>query len=58
MPTGASDLPDENLPRWFLGMDTNRDGEVGIQEFLGTADRFVTLDKNGDGFINPAELPR
>jgi len=58
MPTGTNELELKDLPRWFVGMDTNRDGEVGTHEFLGTADRFATFDQNGDGFINPAELPR
>lgn len=57
MPTGESELDPAKLPRWFLGMDTNRDGEVGVLEFLGTADRFAAFDQNGDGFINPSELP-
>jgi Ca2+-binding EF-hand superfamily protein len=57
MPTGTSDVGKEDIPRWFVGMDTNRDGEVGVHEFLGTADRFAKFDKNTDGFISPAELP-
>jgi Ca2+-binding EF-hand superfamily protein len=57
MPIGASDVPDDEIPRWFIGMDTNRDGEVGVLEFLGTVDRFALLDKNRDGFISSAELP-
>ncbi len=57
MPTETTDASSQNVPRWFLGMDTNRDGEVGRHEFLGASNRFDTLDKNADGFISPAELP-
>jgi len=57
MPIGTSDTANVKLPRWFLGMDTNADGEIGVHEFLGSAERFAEFDKNGDGFINPAELP-
>lgn len=57
MPIGTSDTSSQHLPRWFLGMDINADGEVGTHEFLGTAARFATFDTNGDGYINPAELP-
>jgi Ca2+-binding EF-hand superfamily protein len=41
---------------WFAAMDTNRDGSIGKQEFLGTNDEFKSLDRNGDGFILESEV--
>lgn len=43
------------VPKWFLHMDRNDDGDVTLREFLGTAEKFRELDRNGDGFIEPAE---
>jgi Ca2+-binding EF-hand superfamily protein len=51
------DVRTEDMPRWFIGMDANQDGEIGALEFLGTADRFALMDKDLDGFISPSELP-
>ncbi len=56
MPTGVNTARSDELPRWFVGMDTNQDGEVGAHEFLGTADRFAQFDTNADGFLDPSEL--
>jgi Ca2+-binding EF-hand superfamily protein len=41
---------------WFGAMDTNRDGSIAKQEFLGTNDEFKSLDRNGDGFILESEV--
>jgi Ca2+-binding EF-hand superfamily protein len=38
-------------------MDTNKDGVITLEEFLGRTDgRFARLDKNGDGFIDASDL--
>jgi Ca2+-binding EF-hand superfamily protein len=44
-----------DVPAWFAAMDTNRDGEIGRTEFLGSLADFERLDANGDGFLNSAE---
>jgi Ca2+-binding EF-hand superfamily protein len=46
---------DPNLPRWFVGMDRNADGDVSRAEFLGTSRQFSHLDSNADGFISGDE---
>ena len=33
-------------------MDTNRDGDMSRQEFLGTTTQFTDLDVDEDGFIS------
>jgi Ca2+-binding EF-hand superfamily protein len=38
-------------------MDTNKDGVVTLEEFLGRRDAgFARLDKNGDGFIDASDI--
>jgi Ca2+-binding EF-hand superfamily protein len=46
---------DESLPRWFRGMDSNRDGEVSRREFFGTAEAFAKFDQDHDGFLSLQE---
>ncbi|EMI56131.1 calmodulin [Rhodopirellula sallentina] len=48
--------PDVQTPDWFVGMDTNRDGSLSQDEFLGSPNRFGEYDVNKDGLITPAEL--
>ncbi len=48
--------PPAALPRWALHMDTNRDGDISMREFLGTAEQFSELDRNGDGFVDAQEV--
>jgi Ca2+-binding EF-hand superfamily protein len=47
----------ENLPAWFTAMDTSRDGVISPREFLGSAEKFATLDKNQNGFFESSEIP-
>lgn len=49
--------PPSGLPAWFTAMDTSRDGVISAREFLGTAEKFASLDKNGNGFFEPSEIP-
>ena len=38
-------------------MDTNKDGIITLEEFLGrTGDRFARLDKNGDGVVDASDI--
>ena len=46
----------ERWPRWAESMDTNRDGDISRQEFLGSDDHFRALDRDLDGFIHADEL--
>lgn len=45
-------------PDWFVFMDENRDQEISLDEFPGTAEKFRALDLNGDGFISLSEAHR
>ncbi len=47
--------PSESSPRWFHGMDRNRDGGISRREFLGTREQFSALDGDEDGFIDATE---
>ena len=49
--------PQGDLPGWFTAMDASRDGVISAREFLGTAEKFATLDKNQNGFFEPSEIP-
>ncbi len=45
------------IGRWFDGADTDHDGKVTLAKFEADAARFFkTLDLDGDGEIDPAEL--
>ena len=46
----------ESTPRWFRGMDRNRDGGISWREFLGTRQQFDELDADGDGFVLEEEI--
>ena len=49
------------VPRWFLTLDRDGDGQVSLAEFApnmspASLALFGRLDKNGDGFITPDEV--
>ncbi len=46
------------VPKWFVHMDRNGDGDVSEREFLGTPEKFRELDANGDGFVEPKEAAK
>lgn len=43
-------------PDWAIQMDSNRDGDISQNEFIGTLAQFKTLDQNNDRFIGKDEL--
>jgi Ca2+-binding EF-hand superfamily protein len=47
------------VPKWFILLDKNGDGQISMAEFLERYPRavelFKRLDKNGDGYISPDE---
>jgi len=51
----ASTSEDKTSPLWFQQADFNADGDLSRQEFLGSAERFSTLDLNADGYIDQEE---
>jgi hypothetical protein len=45
------------LPKEYEARDKNGDGQIGLYEWdRAKYSEFVKLDKNGDGFLTPAEL--
>jgi hypothetical protein len=48
----------ENLgrPLWARRMDTNRDGDLSQNEFVGPIKLFQKLDADGDQFLSDTEL--
>ena len=55
MPAVSRRSDEESLPSWFIGMDSNGDGDISPREFLGSREKFQQLDTNGDGFISGDE---
>ncbi len=53
-------LPD-GLPDWFAKYDLDRDGQVGLYEWVKAGkpvEEFLAMDRNGDGLLEAAELLR
>jgi hypothetical protein len=49
------------LPKWFMDLDTDQDGQVALYEWRRankSFDDFATWDINADGFITPDEALR
>src|SRR5262249_15447941 len=47
------------LPDWFAKLDTDKDGQIGLYEWLAAKkpiDEFKDMDRNGDGFLTPEEV--
>lgn len=55
MPAVSRRGDDETLPAWFMGMDSNGDGDISQREFLGSKEKFQQLDTDGDGFVSGDE---
>ena len=55
MPAASQSGEGEALPAWFVGMDSNGDGDISPREFLGSSDKFRQLDADGDGFVSGDE---
>jgi EF hand len=46
------------MARGLMALDTNNDGKISKDEYMaGCEQRFTRLDRNGDGYIEPDELP-
>jgi hypothetical protein len=43
---------------WFSAMDSNHDGVISPREFLGSSDSWKQLDRDGDGWIEAAEVSK
>ena len=49
------------IPAWFVELDTDRDGQVGLYEWLASRlpmVRFTEMDLDGDGLLTPTEYLR
>ncbi|MEO2011180.1 MAG: proprotein convertase P-domain-containing protein [Pirellulaceae bacterium] len=51
----------EGLPSWFFELDTNRDRQVEMSEFVTEwtdekVQEFISLDTNGDGLLTSSEV--
>jgi Ca2+-binding EF-hand superfamily protein len=49
------------MPSWLIDLDTDGDGQVGLDEWLSerkSLDEFRKYDLNGDGFITAEEMVR
>lgn len=56
----AGKLPKE-LPPWFAQYDKDGDGQIGLWEWRAAGqplDRFLAMDRNGDGFLTVEEVLR
>jgi len=47
------------LPKWFIEVDTDDDGQIGLYEWKHVdliVAEFVAMDRNGDGFLTEGEI--
>jgi hypothetical protein len=54
----AGKLPIKELPKWFIDLDVDRDGQVALSEWYKAGhdiDAFGEWDRNNDGFITAEE---
>ena len=52
-------LPTRDLPSWFVDLDTDKDGQIGLYEWRAggkLTSEFRKYDINGDGFITAEEV--
>jgi Ca2+-binding EF-hand superfamily protein len=54
--TPASPTRAGGWPLWARSMDANQDGDIARSEFLGNSEQFNGLDRDGDGFLEGAEI--
>jgi Ca2+-binding EF-hand superfamily protein len=47
---------DDKAPRWFTAMDANQDGAISRREFVGAAEKFRELDRDGNGLLELWEV--
>ena len=52
---GQGDRMARSAPNWFRQMDRNGDGDLSVQEFLGTPAQFRKFDADGDQLIDAEE---
>lgn len=59
-PANAKKEPVPALPKWYIELDEDRDGQVGLYEWRSVGQRpleeFATVDRDGDGLLTPYEL--
>ncbi len=53
---GAGQGPQGMGQHFIQKFDKDNDGKVSKEEFLGPAEHFTRIDKNGDGFISSDEV--
>src|SRR4051812_10390929 len=57
--TSVAGTQSAGLPAWFEALDTNRDGEISLREWLAGGKRleeFRKLDLNDDGLLTAEEV--
>jgi hypothetical protein len=54
----AGSLPTKDLPKWFMKLDTDKDGQVALFEWHQAGKNiaeFLEWDRNNDGYITAEE---